>query len=151
MPKAQAPNGYILYQGPSNIDGKPIVVIATGFANKSANGKTGDMIQTWIIREDIAPNVLSETGKMNRYVASVYIGQPAKRRLKRQAQSISDATSKYGKRRLLSGKLTSVVYILSLAMMMSLSFAPNVWCVSDPMATRLQHRLHYGEQWQARL
>jgi hypothetical protein len=59
---AKVPNGYILYQGPSNIDGKPIVVIATGFAKQSANGKTGDMIQTWIIRQDIAPHLAVKSG-----------------------------------------------------------------------------------------
>jgi len=48
-------NGYIIYRGPSEIDGKPIVVIATGFANDSENGKTGNLIQTWILREDIKP------------------------------------------------------------------------------------------------
>lgn len=62
MAKAKSPNGYILYQGPSAIDGKPIVVIATGFAKQSSNGKTGDMIQTWIIRQDIAPNAATKTG-----------------------------------------------------------------------------------------
>jgi hypothetical protein len=44
--------GIILYSGPSVIDGQPIVVIAT---LKSNNRKTGDMIQIWIIREDIDP------------------------------------------------------------------------------------------------
>ena len=56
------PNGYILYEGPSAINGKPIVVIATGFANKSSNAKTGDMIQTWIIPADIAPHHAVKTG-----------------------------------------------------------------------------------------
>lgn len=55
-------NGYIIYEGPSAIDGAPIVVIATGFASKSANGKTGDMIQTWIIRSDVAPHHAVKTG-----------------------------------------------------------------------------------------
>jgi len=55
-------NGYIVYEGPSAIDGAPIVVIATGFANRSANGKTGDMIQTWIIRSDIAPHHAVKSG-----------------------------------------------------------------------------------------
>jgi hypothetical protein len=55
-------NGFILYQGPSAIDGAPIAVIATGFANKTANAKTGDMIQTWIIRSDIAPNDAVKSG-----------------------------------------------------------------------------------------
>jgi len=44
--------GYILYEGPSRIDGEPIVAIAT-FGSK--NSKTGDMIQTFIIRSDIRP------------------------------------------------------------------------------------------------
>jgi hypothetical protein len=48
------PNGYIIYRGPSRIDGKRIVVIATGF-RKSKNRKTGNMIQTWIVLEDIHP------------------------------------------------------------------------------------------------
>lgn len=56
------PNGYVLYEGPSAIDGQPIVVIATGFASKSSNGKTGDMVQTWILRTDIAPHEAIKTG-----------------------------------------------------------------------------------------
>jgi hypothetical protein len=78
MPKAKAPNGYILYQGPSAIDGKPIVVIATGFANKSANGKTGDMIQTWIIREDIAPNEAIKSGE-DESICGQCIHRPARK------------------------------------------------------------------------
>lgn len=50
------PNGRILYQGPSMLDGAPIVVIATGFAEASANTKTGPMLQTWILRQDIPPH-----------------------------------------------------------------------------------------------
>lgn len=56
-------NGYILYQGPSEIDGREIVVIATGFGKKSINTKTGAMIQTWIIRTDVAPNKAIKTGQ----------------------------------------------------------------------------------------
>lgn len=56
------PNGYVVYEGASLIDGAPIVVIATGFANKTANAKTGDMIQTWIIRSDVKPNDAVKTG-----------------------------------------------------------------------------------------
>ena len=50
------PNGRILYHGPSMLDGAPIVVIATGFAEASANPKTGRMIQTWILRADLPPH-----------------------------------------------------------------------------------------------
>lgn len=50
------PNGYILWEGISEIDGKtPIVVIATGFKTSTSNPKTGDMIQTWIICRDTHP------------------------------------------------------------------------------------------------
>ena len=49
------PLGLILFDGPSMIDGEPIVVIATGFKRSSANPKTGDMLQTWILRRDVAP------------------------------------------------------------------------------------------------
>lgn len=46
------PNGYLLYEGPSVLDGEPIVAIAT---LRSGNRKTGDMIQTWILRADVDP------------------------------------------------------------------------------------------------
>ena len=38
--------GYILYEGPSALDGAPIVVIAT---METSNAKTGAMVQTWIL------------------------------------------------------------------------------------------------------
>ena len=51
--------GFIFYRGPSPIDGAPIVAIAT---LKSVNSKTGNMIQTWILREDISPLDAIATG-----------------------------------------------------------------------------------------
>ncbi len=48
-------NGYIIYEGASLLDGAPIVVIATGFAAHSTNRKTGGMIQTYILRQDLDP------------------------------------------------------------------------------------------------
>jgi len=56
MPTTTNTNGRVLYEGPSLLDGAPIVVIATGFAESSANGKTGGMLQTWILRQDIPPH-----------------------------------------------------------------------------------------------
>tara|TARA_R110002153_G_scaffold48394_4_gene136482 strand:+ start:141 stop:860 length:720 start_codon:yes stop_codon:yes gene_type:complete len=56
-------NGFILFEGPSEIDGAPIVVIGTGFDKRSANTKTGNMIQTWIIRNDIEPHRAIKEGK----------------------------------------------------------------------------------------
>ena len=39
--------GYVIYKGPSLLDGAPIVVIAV---IGSGNTKTGDMVQTYILR-----------------------------------------------------------------------------------------------------
>lgn len=55
-------NGFVLWRGPSLLDGEPITVIATGFDIASANAKTGAMIQTWILREDIGPGAALKTG-----------------------------------------------------------------------------------------
>ena len=47
------PTGFIIYQGPSELDGAPIVAIA--LTGKSTNKKTGAMVQTYIMRADVAP------------------------------------------------------------------------------------------------
>ena len=52
--------GYILWEGASLYDGKPIVVIAT---MQSRNAKTDNMVQTWILRQDINPIEASRTGE----------------------------------------------------------------------------------------
>jgi hypothetical protein len=44
--------GFIFYRGPSQIDGAPIVGIAV---LRSTNIKTGDMVQTYILRADMTP------------------------------------------------------------------------------------------------
>jgi hypothetical protein len=44
--------GFILYEGASELDNAPIVVIATMSTN---NRKTGKMVQVWILRSDIDP------------------------------------------------------------------------------------------------
>jgi len=55
-------NGRILYEGPSLLDGAPIVVIGIGFSAGSANRKTGDMIQTHILRADMPPTDAIKSG-----------------------------------------------------------------------------------------
>ena len=55
-------NGFIIYEGPSQIDGKPIVAIATGLKTKSRNSKTGGMVQTYILRMDQSPLQASQSG-----------------------------------------------------------------------------------------
>ncbi len=60
---AKKPNGLVLYEGPSMLDGSPIVVIATGMASKSNNVKTGGgLIQTWILRADVSPTEATNSG-----------------------------------------------------------------------------------------
>jgi len=55
-------NAAIIYEGPSAIDGAPIVAIVTGLKQASANEKTGNMLQTWIIRSDIKPSDAAKSG-----------------------------------------------------------------------------------------
>jgi hypothetical protein len=62
-PSVKKPLGYILYQGESLYDGSPIAVIATGFDSRSTNEKTGDMIQTYILRTDVSPVLALKTGQ----------------------------------------------------------------------------------------
>jgi hypothetical protein len=57
------PKGIVLYRGPSRLDGAPIVCVATGFRSPSDNPKTGPMVQTWIMREDVAPHTAQKTGE----------------------------------------------------------------------------------------
>ena len=56
------PLGYIAYEGPSEIDGSPIVVIVNKIDDDSQNGKTGAIVQTFIIRSDISPIEALNTG-----------------------------------------------------------------------------------------
>jgi hypothetical protein len=55
-------NGLIVYEGPSLIDQKPIVAIITGL-EKSMNRKTGNMLQTWIVRQDMSPVDILKQGQ----------------------------------------------------------------------------------------
>lgn len=47
--------GFIAYEGPSEIDGAPIVVIVNKIDSASENEKTGALVQTFIIRSDVSP------------------------------------------------------------------------------------------------
>lgn len=49
----------VIYNGPSMLDGKPIIVVGIITSN---NAKTGNMLQTHIIRSDINPIIASKTG-----------------------------------------------------------------------------------------
>jgi len=56
------PTSVVLWSGYSRLDGAPIVVIATGLKSRSGNDKTGDMVQTWILRADMSPVEALNTG-----------------------------------------------------------------------------------------
>lgn len=56
---AKKPSGYVIYSGPSLIDGSPIIAVAI---TKSGNTKTANMVQTYIIRADLDPRDASRTG-----------------------------------------------------------------------------------------
>lgn len=47
--------GMTFYNGPSRVDRKPIVGIATGLQNPSQNAKTGPLVQVYIMRSDVDP------------------------------------------------------------------------------------------------
>jgi hypothetical protein len=55
---AQPKNG-IIYDGPSLLDGAPIIVVAT---LTGSNSKTGKVVQTYIIRKDMSPLKASKSG-----------------------------------------------------------------------------------------
>ena len=55
------PLGFIAYEGPSLIDGAPIVVIVNKL-DGSDNEKTGAIVQSFIIRADVAPVEALKTG-----------------------------------------------------------------------------------------
>lgn len=65
--------GYIAYEGPSEIDGRPIVVIVNKLAG-SDNAKTGaDLVQTFIIRADVAPTDALKTGHAQAWSGLEYV------------------------------------------------------------------------------
>ena len=53
------PTGYVFFEGRSPIDGAPIVGVAIVH---SGTGKTGDMVQTYILRADVHPSEAIATG-----------------------------------------------------------------------------------------
>ena len=55
--------GVVLWQGASLLDGAPVVAIANRIVGrKSLNGKTGHMVQTFIIRSDMDPVAALKSG-----------------------------------------------------------------------------------------
>lgn len=60
LPRA---NGYVIYDGPSQLTSEPILVIVTGFLRPSRNEKTGErLLQSFIIMRDVDPIDAVHTG-----------------------------------------------------------------------------------------
>ena len=60
QPKAPKAKGYVLYEGNSELNGKPIVAIAT---MDTTNVKTGNMVQVWILsNEGLKPTEATKQG-----------------------------------------------------------------------------------------
>ena len=56
--------GAVVWRGPSILDGAPLVVIASGLGPRGmANSKTGDVVQTWILRSDVSPPEATQSGQ----------------------------------------------------------------------------------------
>lgn len=55
-------NGAIVYRGPSMLDGAEIAVIITGLESGSTNRKTGELVQSYILRTDVHPVQAVRTG-----------------------------------------------------------------------------------------
>jgi len=60
MSKAKKVNGYVIYEGKSQLNGDNIVAIIT---LKSSNVKTGNMANMWILNADMTPTQASKEGK----------------------------------------------------------------------------------------
>lgn len=55
-------NGIIIWEGASAIDGMPVMLVATGLKASSRNEKTGNLVQTWILRSDMTPTDAVNSG-----------------------------------------------------------------------------------------
>ncbi len=53
----------VIYEGPSEINGKPIVGIITGITAPSSNRKTGPMAQLWILAREHEPHKAVKSGE----------------------------------------------------------------------------------------
>ena len=49
------PNGVVLWKGRSSLAHQQVLVVLTGLSRKSANPKTGNMLQAWVLVENTSP------------------------------------------------------------------------------------------------
>jgi hypothetical protein len=53
---------YLIYDGPSMLNGEPIIAVMTGIGRPSENRKTGPMAQVWIMPRDESPTEAYKSG-----------------------------------------------------------------------------------------
>lgn len=56
-------NAVVFYDGPSALNGAPILGVLTGLVYESKNPKTGDMLQAWILLRDLSPREAIASGE----------------------------------------------------------------------------------------
>ncbi len=54
---------YVVYEGPSEITGDPVVAIISGMDRASENEKTGKVAQLWILHAEVHPAAALKTGQ----------------------------------------------------------------------------------------
>jgi hypothetical protein len=69
--------GIVLYEGSSLLDGAPIAAIVNRIETASTNAKTGDMVQSFVMRSDIDP-VTAARGGLDVSVCGDCLHRPAK-------------------------------------------------------------------------
>ena len=55
--------GLVVYNGPSLLNGAPIINVLTGYEDNSANSKTGNAVQSWILMRDVDPRDANKSGQ----------------------------------------------------------------------------------------
>ena len=73
--KTAAPNGVVLWTGPSAFNGKRIALIAIGMRTATTNPKTGDLVQTYILKLDENPHRAARAGT-RRSAGTARFGRP---------------------------------------------------------------------------
>jgi hypothetical protein len=56
-------HAFVIWEGASLLDGKPIALLATKGTRSKANSKTGRLIQTYILRSDVSPVEATKSGE----------------------------------------------------------------------------------------
>ena len=118
--------GFVFYDGPSLIDGAPIIGIAV---LESSNAKTGNMVQTYILRADMAPLAAIASGDDVSTAGTARIGVTSRPGARGHAMWTSpnpfNPFSPHG----------FVALTLRWRHRTARASSPAAWCASGPMVT----------------